>query len=142
MKSLTLTTLTALTTTLVPTLAQNAGLNLPSGPELKAGSDVIVQVTRPNSLTGSTELAVAIGLQSCPNSECIEADETLGTVLYHGAFNPVYHEYYLPPYENFTVSVPEGVSKGKAVVGVAHVALVGASNWPFLEVLNKTVTIV
>ncbi|KAL4903103.1 hypothetical protein BDW74DRAFT_179974 [Aspergillus multicolor] len=135
-------TFTLLASLAATALAQNAGLNLPNGDELKAGSDVIVQVTRPNSLTGSTELAVAIGLQSCPNTECIESDETLGSVLYHGEFKPAYHEYYLPPYENFTVSIPESTAKGKAVVGIAHVALVGASNWPFLEVLNKTVTIV
>ncbi|KAL6232793.1 hypothetical protein BDW75DRAFT_242630 [Aspergillus navahoensis] len=133
----------ALLTLAATALAQSAGLQLPGGTKLTAGSDVIVQVTRPNSLTGSTELAVAIGLQSCPNTECIPAVEMLGTAqLFHGDFNPQYHEYYLPPYENFTVTIPESTAKGKAVVAVAHAALVGASNMPLFEVLTSTVTIV
>ncbi|KAL4770064.1 hypothetical protein BDW60DRAFT_193423 [Aspergillus nidulans var. acristatus] len=133
----------ALLTLAATALAQTAGLNLPGGTNLTAGSDVVVQVTRPNSLTGSTELAVAIGLQSCPKNHCVPADEMLGTAqLYHGDFNPQYHEYYLPPYENFTVTIPASTPKGMAVVAVAHAALVGASNVPLFEVLNSTVTIV
>jgi hypothetical protein len=84
-----------------------------------------------NSLTGSTELAVAIGLQSCPKNHCVPADEMLGTAqLYHGDFNPQYHEYYLPPYENFTVTIPASTPKGMAVVAVAHAALVGVCSSP------------
>ncbi|KAL4760986.1 uncharacterized protein BDW70DRAFT_53864 [Aspergillus foveolatus] len=132
----------ALLTFAATALAQTAGLKLPGGTNLTAGSNVVVQVTRPNSLTGSTELAVAIGLQSCPKDHCVPADEMLGTAqLYHGDFNPQYHESYLPPYENFTVTIPASTPKGKAVVAVAHAALVGASNVPLFEVLNSTVTI-
>ncbi|CBF78503.1 hypothetical protein AN7378.2 [Aspergillus nidulans FGSC A4] len=132
----------ALLTLAATALAQNAGLNLPGGTNLTAGSDIIVQVTRVNSLTGSTELAVAIGLQTCPKGNCIPADEMLGTAqLYHGDFNPQFHEDYPSPYENFTVTIPASTPKGKAVVAVAHAALVGASNEPLFEVLNSTVTI-
>ncbi|KKK11913.1 hypothetical protein P175DRAFT_0504944 [Aspergillus ochraceoroseus IBT 24754] len=123
-------------------IAQNAVLSLPNGASLEAGSEVIVQVQRPNSLTGSTEMGVAIGVQSCPESTCHPAESFLGTILYNGPFKPVYHETYNPPYENFSVTVPEGTPKGRALVGVAHATLVGAGPWPWLEVLNQTVTIV
>ncbi|KAL3474047.1 hypothetical protein BJX99DRAFT_232319 [Aspergillus californicus] len=107
-------------------LAQNAGVTLPGGSKLTAGSKVVVQVQRPNSLTGSTEIGIAIGIQSCPNSPCTSTDSSLGTLLYHGSFNPQYHEGSNPPYENFTVTVPD-FDTGKAVVGVAHAAIVGVS---------------
>ncbi|KAL3456713.1 hypothetical protein BJX64DRAFT_293811 [Aspergillus heterothallicus] len=123
-------------------LAQNVFVNLPKGPNIEAGSDVIIQVTRPNSLTGSRELAVAIGVQPCYNGRCLPAESTLGTVLYNGSYTPQIHESSGLPYENFTVTVPADLATGSAVVGVAHAALVGAANWPFFEVVNTTATIV
>ncbi|KAL4865166.1 hypothetical protein BDV12DRAFT_175125 [Aspergillus spectabilis] len=123
-------------------LAQNAFVNLPEGKELQAGDEVTVQVTRPNSLTGSTEFGIAIGLQTCGEGRCIDSNSVLGLPLYTGPFSPIYHENYNPPYENFTVTIPETATKGPAVVAVAHAALVGAANWPFFEVVNTTATIV
>ncbi|KAI9371154.1 hypothetical protein BJX61DRAFT_543951 [Aspergillus egyptiacus] len=123
-------------------LGQNVFVHLPEGPKLPAGGKVTVQVQRPNSLTGSDEMGIAIGIQSCATGPCYDAEQTLGSALYNGPFKPAYHEYYNPPYENFTVTIPESTAKGKAVVGVAHAALVGASNWPFFEVVNATATVV
>lgn len=57
----------------------------------------------------------------------------MGQILYNGPFKPVYHEYYLPPYENFTVTVPESVENGEAVLGVAHVSLVGVSGLLYVD---------
>ena len=51
----------------------------------------------------------------------------MGTILYNGPFNPQYHETYLPPYENFTVTVPSSNPTGTALIGVAHATLVGVS---------------
>ena len=78
-----------------------------------------------NSLSGSEEVAVVIGLQSCPNCPCLLPADFMGAILYNGPFNPQYHEQYLPPYENFTVTVPSLTSTGTAQIGVAHVALIG-----------------
>ncbi|KAL4944953.1 hypothetical protein BDV06DRAFT_185988 [Aspergillus oleicola] len=123
-------------------LAQNVFVSLPQGKQVKAGSDVTVRVTRPNSLTGSTEIGIAIGIQHCGDDGCLDSDSTLGTELYAGSYSPNYHESTGMPYQNFTVTIPEGTATGPAVVGVAHAALVGASVWPFFEVVNTTATVV
>ncbi|KAJ5645374.1 hypothetical protein N7507_011385 [Penicillium longicatenatum] len=123
-------------------LAQNAHIGLPkAGQTVAAGSDVIVQVQRPNSLTNSEEMAVAIGFASCGSGGCHPADEVMGTVVYNGKFNPVYHETYLPPYQNFTVTVPSSFKAGNAQVNVAHATLVGAGLYPDMETLNQTIII-
>lgn len=72
-------------------------------------------------------MGVAIGLSSCASSPCRDADEVLGTILYNGPFNPVYHEYYLPPYENFTVTVPASATLGESQINIAHASLIGVS---------------
>jgi hypothetical protein len=110
-------------------LAQNAGIGLPTaGQKLTKGSDIVVQVQRPNSLTGSTEMAVAIGISSCATRPCNPPDEFMGTILYNGAFKPEYHETSLPPYENFTVTVPSDFAVGNAQINVAHATLIGVSH--------------
>ncbi|KAJ6096627.1 hypothetical protein N7486_007373 [Penicillium sp. IBT 16267x] len=123
-------------------LAQNAYIGLPkAGQKVAPGSDVIVQVQRPNSLTNSEEMAVAIGFASCGSGGCYPTDEFMGTVVYNGKFNPVYHETYLPPYQNFTVTVPASFKAGKAQVNVAHATLIGAGLYPEMETLNQTIVI-
>lgn len=72
-------------------------------------------------------MGVAIGLSSCESSPCRDADEVLGTILYNGPFNPVYHESNLPPYENLTVTVPASATLGKSQINIAHAALIGVS---------------
>ena len=52
----------------------------------------------------------------------------MGSILYNGPFDPVYHEAYLPPYQNFTVTVPSSYAAGHAQVNVAHATLIGVSN--------------
>ncbi|PYH40799.1 uncharacterized protein BP01DRAFT_360941 [Aspergillus saccharolyticus JOP 1030-1] len=128
---------------LTAALAQNAAIGLPKADQtVQPGDTLTVQVQRPNTITGSQEMALAIGFQSCATSgSCFPVDEDMGTILYNGAFAPAYHETYLPPYENFTVTVPASAPAGKAVIGVAHATLVGASAYPFLEVLNQTVVV-
>lgn len=51
----------------------------------------------------------------------------MGTVLYNGPFDPQFHETYLPPYQNFTLEIPEGVAAENGIVTVAHFSLVGVS---------------
>ncbi|KAL2826703.1 hypothetical protein BDW59DRAFT_145056 [Aspergillus cavernicola] len=135
-------TFVILTTLAATALAQNVYVDLPGGPELIAGDEVTIQVQRPNFLSGSREIGIAIGIQSCPTEPCIPSESSLGTELYNGSFNPEYHENAIPPYENFTVTIPEGTATGNAIVGVAHASIVGASNWPFFEVVNTTATVI
>ncbi|KAF9242048.1 hypothetical protein BU15DRAFT_60559 [Melanogaster broomeanus] len=122
--------------------AQNAVIGLPEqGQSVNPGSNLTVQIQRPNSLTGSEEVAVVIGFQSCSSSPCISPADYMGQILYNGPFDPQYHESYNPPYQNFTVQIPATAATGTALIGVAHVTLVGAGLYPWLEVLNQTVTV-
>ncbi|KAJ5938381.1 hypothetical protein N7466_001515 [Penicillium verhagenii] len=110
-------------------LAQNAVIRLPTPNQTVAsGRDIIVQMQRPDSLTGSTEMAVAIGLISCLHRVCQPASNIMGTILYNGVIDPVYHEAYLPPYQNFTVTVPFSFAVGQAQINVAHATLIGVSD--------------
>ncbi|KAJ5438447.1 uncharacterized protein N7458_009445 [Penicillium daleae] len=123
-------------------LAQSAQIGLPAaGQQLSKGSDVVVQVQRPDTLTGSTEMAVAIGISSCATQACPQSDEFMGTILYSGPFKPEFHEGNLPPYQNFTVNVPPSFTAGNAQINVAHATLIGASQYPLLETLNRTVVV-
>lgn len=54
----------------------------------------------------------------------------MGSILYSGSFEPVYHENSLPPYQNFTVTLPSSAAKGKGQINVAHVSLIGVSCLP------------
>ncbi|PYH98425.1 hypothetical protein BO71DRAFT_395222 [Aspergillus ellipticus CBS 707.79] len=126
----------------VGALAQNAQLTLPvAGQSVKAGAQLTVQIQRPTPPTNTEEMAVAIGLQSCPDAACYPTSEMLGSLLYNGPYDPEYHEYYLPQYQNFTVTIPAGTAAGKATLGVARSALTGASEVAFLQFLNQTITI-
>lgn len=65
----------------------------------------------------------------------------MGTIVYNGPFRPEHHESGLPPYQNFSVNVPEAFATGTAQLNIAHVSLVGAGPFPFMETLNRTVLI-
>ncbi|OQE46290.1 hypothetical protein PENCOP_c001G01811 [Penicillium coprophilum] len=125
------------------TIAQRAAIGLPTKDQrIISGKEIVVQVQRPNSLSPSKEMGVTIGLSSCKSSPCRDADEVLGTILYNGRFNPLGHESSLPPYENFTITVPASATLGKSQINVAHAALIGAGPSAFLESLNQTVYVV
>ncbi|CAG8367160.1 unnamed protein product [Penicillium salamii] len=126
----------------ISALAQRAQIGLPTeGQDVTAGKEIVVQIQRPNSLSGSTEIGVVIGFTSCVDAPCHTAEDVLGKVLYNGPFKPVYHESNLPPYENFSVTVPESAAKGKGQINVAHATLIGAGPSAFLESFNRTVTV-
>jgi hypothetical protein len=52
----------------------------------------------------------------------------MGTILFNGSFTPQFDTPAdgLPPHQNFTVTVPAGIT-GKAQLNLAHFALVGVS---------------
>lgn len=117
--------------------------------EVKAGSNITVEVDRPNSLTGSTEVGIAIGLWPCGGpkgtSKCASTDvsQVLGSVVYTGSFKPEYDstDPTKPPHQNFEVTVPSSFSPGQVSLGVAHLSLVGAGSEPFYEFTNITLVV-
>ncbi|KAG1725702.1 uncharacterized protein EDB91DRAFT_1167562 [Suillus paluster] len=126
----------------VSAFAQNAAIGYPpQGLSVSPGSSLTVQVERPNTLSSTEEVAVVIGLQSCPGTPCIDPADFMGQILYNGPFNPQYQGPLGPPYQNFTVQIPSSIASGTALLGVAHVALIGAGFSPSLETLNRTITI-
>ncbi|KAI0357326.1 hypothetical protein OH77DRAFT_1435644 [Trametes cingulata] len=112
------------------------------------GQRFVVDVDRPDTLTGSQEVSVAIGLLSClgqaPPGTCdgVNTAEEIGIPLYAGPYTPQLRPGGSDLFQNFTVTVPENFPVGAAALSVAHFSLVGALNWPTLEVLNETVFIV
>ncbi|KAJ6032725.1 hypothetical protein N7540_003457 [Penicillium herquei] len=123
-------------------LAQSTNIALPkAGTTVAAGSDLVVQIERPDTLTGSDEIAVAIGMVSCPSGTCPSAGEALGTLLYHGAFDPEFNTGSYYPYENFTITVPSTFAAGNAQVNVAHLSTYGASGETLYETYDQTVVI-
>ncbi|KAJ6551772.1 hypothetical protein B0H19DRAFT_882498, partial [Mycena capillaripes] len=126
--------------------AQSAVIGAPAdGTTVQAGSNITVEVDRPDTLTGSTEVAVVIGIFPCgsTNSVCPGPSEVLGTILYNGPFNPQFQNdsRSKPPHQNFTVTIPDFIPTGKAQLGVAHFTLIGAGQFPFLETLNVTLNV-
>ncbi|KAI0315831.1 hypothetical protein OF83DRAFT_1061446 [Amylostereum chailletii] len=124
--------------------AQNIEIGYPAaGASVKAGDPMFVQVNRPNSLTGSTEVTVVVSMASCSNG-CIDPSEYLGSTLYHGAFDPEYPTNRTPqdvPQQKFTVTVPDTFPAGQAVLSVVHLSLVGAGPFPLYEIKNVTVNV-
>ncbi|KAF9485771.1 hypothetical protein BDN70DRAFT_847172 [Pholiota conissans] len=83
-------------------LAQTVAIGFPfDGASVKAGKNITVEIDRPDTLSGSTEVAVVLGLVSCPNSACPPPGEILGSILYNGPYNPPVPSmmiYYMPPF--------------------------------------------
>ncbi|KAJ8696955.1 hypothetical protein PTI98_006774 [Pleurotus ostreatus] len=118
-------------------LAQSIMIGFPKpSANITAGSNFTVEVDRPNSLTGSTEVGIAINIQPCAaRGECIPPEDLLGFTLYAGSYNPQFHtnvSFGLPPHQNFTVALPSSFAKGTALLSVTHLSLVGVSLLSFL----------
>lgn len=87
-------------------------------------------------MTGSEEIAVVIGINKCNEAGvCASPDESMGTVLYNGPFNPEFHEYNMPPYQNFSLLVPASAAAQQGIVTVAHFSLVGVSDSSHLTLM-------
>ncbi|GLB41549.1 hypothetical protein LshimejAT787_1001490 [Lyophyllum shimeji] len=124
--------------------AQASYIGYPAdGTSVKRGEQIVVQVVRPNSIMGSIEVGLAIGLQSCADRPCAPANQAIGTVLYHGPYDPEFHEKPGMPYQNFTVTVPTAdYFNGKAQLSVNRFHLIGAGPYPVLESNNITLNVV
>ncbi|RPD77396.1 hypothetical protein L226DRAFT_544056 [Lentinus tigrinus ALCF2SS1-7] len=131
-------------------LAQSVNIGSPADMStVTAGNNITVQVNRPNTLTGSQEVAIAIGLFPCGGTDgqapCAATNTTgvLGNVLYTGPYDPQYADGApsLPPHQNFSIQVPSTFESGQVSLGVAHFALVGASMMPIYEFVNTTLVV-
>ncbi|KAJ7820752.1 hypothetical protein B0H14DRAFT_2833230 [Mycena olivaceomarginata] len=76
-------------------LAQRAGIGAPAnGTTVHRGSKITVEIDRPDTLTGSTEVGIVIALHFCgasAESVCQPPEDVLGTILYNGKFKPAFH---------------------------------------------------
>ncbi|KIK99432.1 hypothetical protein PAXRUDRAFT_526999 [Paxillus rubicundulus Ve08.2h10] len=96
------------------------------GSTVTSGSTITVQVGTNIFIENLETIGIAIGLQSCPNgSGCYTADESIGTILYTGLFNPSFGPEYYGPYQDFAVTIPSSTPAGQANLAVADFFLVG-----------------
>ncbi|KII83237.1 hypothetical protein PLICRDRAFT_127414 [Plicaturopsis crispa FD-325 SS-3] len=125
-------------------LAQSIEIGAPPAGTIAArGSTLTIEVDRPNSLTGSQEIALVIALEPC-STGCRPPSSALGSILYSGAYNPEYSATPAdgkPPHQNFTVQIPSGTQLGTNLLTVTHFSLVGAGPYPLLEYRNITLAI-
>ncbi|KAJ7053369.1 hypothetical protein C8F01DRAFT_1167247 [Mycena amicta] len=113
-------------------LAQGALIGAPSpGANIPlASSNLTVQVDRPNSLSASKEVSVAIGYKIC------DAEEGCGPsaqLLYNGPYTPTLHPPTFPGqqtnYQNFTFPSPF-FAPGPVQLTVVHFFDIGVSPCP------------
>ncbi|KLO10764.1 hypothetical protein SCHPADRAFT_906568 [Schizopora paradoxa] len=114
-----------------------------AGQNITAGNGVEVVVQKPDSLTGSTDIGVAVLIQHCTQNPCEDVSQDLGTVFYAGAFTPTRQQGVADgqPAQQFFASVPQSFPKGPAVLSVPHSVLVGAGPNFVNEIVNVTINI-
>ncbi|KIJ69722.1 hypothetical protein HYDPIDRAFT_78156 [Hydnomerulius pinastri MD-312] len=112
-----------------------------NGANFHSNQEVTVQVVQPETMASCTPVGIAIGLNNCPNNKCPSPSQALGYVLYSGPFTPANHQ---PNgfYQDITVTLPNGLTKGKSIFSLTHLCLAGAGPAPYLEYRNATVNIV
>ncbi|KAJ7643908.1 hypothetical protein FB45DRAFT_283515 [Roridomyces roridus] len=114
---------------------------------VRLGRNFVVQIVRPNSIEGSIEVGIAIGLLTCPTSQeatCPPPSAQLGNILYTGSFTPAFHEMGRF-YQNITVTAPaeeDFFPVGRAQLAVARLHLLGAGPSPILELNSVLVNMV
>ncbi|KAL0568334.1 hypothetical protein V5O48_013656 [Marasmius crinis-equi] len=127
--------------------AQKANIAQPtSSSDVQAGSDINVEVDRPNFQSSANEVSIVLGLVSCPDSSqpCRAPQEGggIGKILYQGPYNPQFGGYFaLPPHQNFTLNIPTDTPKGNAQLSLTQFSLVGASLDPnlFYDVVHVNI---
>ncbi|KAF8139185.1 hypothetical protein K438DRAFT_720977 [Mycena galopus ATCC 62051] len=113
------------------------------GATLEFDSTFTFQLIRPNFIESATEVGIAVGLVSCPDSVCPSPEGELGEILYTGPFNPTLHAMGMF-YENFTLTVPSSdffSGTGPAQLAVVRFYLIGAGPAPTSEIENITVNL-
>ncbi|KAJ7584707.1 hypothetical protein C8J56DRAFT_829868, partial [Mycena floridula] len=86
-----------------------------AGSTVHPGQSVTVQIQVPISTVCETNLALAIGLLSCPTSTCAAPSADLGEPLFTGVYTG---QGALPgtliSFQNFTLKVPSDIPVGQA----------------------------
>ncbi|KAM5538613.1 hypothetical protein V8D89_007642 [Ganoderma adspersum] len=129
--------------------AQNVAIGAPPpNSTFSPGDQFVVEVNKPDSLTNSRDVSVAIGLLSCvgqaPAGTCdgIDPTQELGTVLFAGPYAP---QAAVPGgttlVQNYTVTIPSDFPSGPALLSVPHFVLVGALFFPSLDDPSETIFI-
>ncbi|KAF8885680.1 hypothetical protein CPB84DRAFT_1788131 [Gymnopilus junonius] len=115
----------------------------PDGASITPGKKLTVQVVRPNSIEGSIEAGLVIGLFSCFNGPAgCPGPEEVGTVLFNGKFKPTVHTgEQFQIYENFSLTVPSDFPAGAAQLSTNRFHLIGAGPAAVLEQHNITVNV-
>ncbi|OJT10265.1 hypothetical protein TRAPUB_13219 [Trametes pubescens] len=99
----------------------------PSGSVEKQGQSMTVVVQKQNSLTGSQDVAIAIGLASCPlsGSGCTSLpDASVGPLLFSGTYAPA-ADASGNVTQSYVVRVPADIAPGPARLSVAHFYILG-----------------
>ncbi|KAJ6450592.1 hypothetical protein C8R47DRAFT_1170966 [Mycena vitilis] len=125
--------------------AAHIGFPLP-GDTLHFDKNFTLQLVRPNSIMGSIEVGIAVGLLPCPLSQepvCPPPTSQLGYVLYTGPFSPTINPIDHKVYENFTLTVPEEFfyGPGRAQLAVVRFHLIGGGPVSVLEVNKMTLNV-
>ncbi|KAI1794784.1 hypothetical protein LXA43DRAFT_1058811 [Ganoderma leucocontextum] len=116
----------------------------PPNSTFSPGDQVVVAVNKPNSLTNSRDVSVAIGLLSCaPAGTCdgIDPTQELGSVLFAGPYAPQAVPGSTTLVQNYTVTIPSDFPSGPALLSVPHFVLVGALFFPLLDDPSETIFI-
>lgn len=93
-----------------------------------------------DTLTGSTEIGIAISIQHCSQNPCEDVTERLGDTLFAGAFNPQFRVNDTgPPFQNYTVTVPSGFQTGPAALSVTHATLIGVRHLALFSIKSVLV---
>ncbi|KAI0672977.1 hypothetical protein C8Q78DRAFT_690734 [Trametes maxima] len=110
---------------------------------LSPGSTFVVDVDKPDTLSPSYDVSVAIGLQSCASTSCstLASSGILGNILFAGDFSPQLQPNSSHVFQNFTVQVPSTFQSGPAVLFLVHFYLLGAGATPAIETLNTSVIV-
>ncbi|EIW51526.1 uncharacterized protein TRAVEDRAFT_103761, partial [Trametes versicolor FP-101664 SS1] len=96
------------------------------------GDKMVVDIERVNNLILSTDVSIAIGLQSCAddategNCSGDGTDSQIGRILTFGPYAPGSVPGTLGFAQNYTVTVPADFPKGDAALSVAHFFLLGS----------------
>ncbi|KAI0333489.1 hypothetical protein GY45DRAFT_1319440 [Cubamyces sp. BRFM 1775] len=110
---------------------------------LSPGDSFVVDVDKPDSLSPSYDVAVAIGLQSCGAAPCaaLASAGILGTILFDGEYKPQLRPNSSDVFQNYTVQVPSTMESGPALLTVARFYLLGAGASPTIQTVNTTLII-
>ncbi|KAL0565723.1 hypothetical protein V5O48_016295 [Marasmius crinis-equi] len=123
-------------------LGQASYIRVPArGDTLHQGKPFTLQIVRPNSLQGSREAGLAVGILPCGSgtslNPCPPPGSQMGKVLYTGILDPQLHEIPGNPYQNLTITLPlpdvGGPPVGNALLQVARMHLIGAGPSVTLE---------